>query len=206
MGLGEKIRKQVGRPRQANPLRELQALNDNLRGLGITLPEPDARHVRKSVGKIGPRRRSSRLPERLCAREAGPRSPRRGFPRQSPTAARCLASFGESFAGELSPEDFPMEEGAVRVNEDFTVDLFTLIRGRTFADFAATARRLEIDETVLRYLAPESLIDLKSTSERDKDRLDVVALREIIAGAALPGSANLEELTPPAGSTPEELR
>jgi hypothetical protein len=117
----------------------------------------------------------------------------------------CLASFGEGFAGELSPEDFPMEEGAVRVNEDFTVDLFTLIRGRTFADFAATARRLEIDETVVRYLAPESLIDLKSTSERDKDRLDVVALREIIAGAALPGSANLEELTPPAGSTPEEL-
>jgi hypothetical protein len=56
MGLGEKIRKQVGRPRQANALRELQALNDNLRSLGITLPEPDARHVRKSVGQTQPRR------------------------------------------------------------------------------------------------------------------------------------------------------
>ena len=54
MGLGEKIRKQVGRPRKANALRELQALNDNLRSLGITLPEPDARHIRKSVGQSQP--------------------------------------------------------------------------------------------------------------------------------------------------------
>jgi hypothetical protein len=55
MGLGEKIRKQVGRPRHANALRELQALNDNLRSLGIQLPEPDARNVRKSVGQTRPR-------------------------------------------------------------------------------------------------------------------------------------------------------
>jgi hypothetical protein len=55
MGLGEKIRKQVGRSRQANRLRELQALNDNLRSLGITLPEPDVRHVRKFVGRSKPR-------------------------------------------------------------------------------------------------------------------------------------------------------
>jgi hypothetical protein len=46
MGLGEKIRKQVGRPRRANPLRELQALNDNLRSLGIKIPDPDGRNVR----------------------------------------------------------------------------------------------------------------------------------------------------------------
>ena len=57
MGLGENIRKQVGRSRQANPLRELQVLNDNLRSLGITLPEPDVRHVRKSVGRSKPRGR-----------------------------------------------------------------------------------------------------------------------------------------------------
>ena len=61
-----------------------------------------------------------------------------------------------------------MEEGAVRVNEDFPVDLFTLMRSRTFADFAATARRLEIDEVVVRYFASESLIELKSASAREK--------------------------------------
>ena len=32
----------------------------------------------------------------------------------------CLAEFGEGFARELSAEDFAMEEGAVRVVEDFT--------------------------------------------------------------------------------------
>lgn len=55
MGQGELIRKQVGRPRQTNPLRELQALNDNLRSLGIKPPPSDARHVRKSVGPAQPR-------------------------------------------------------------------------------------------------------------------------------------------------------
>ena len=116
----------------------------------------------------------------------------------------CLATFGEGFARELSPEDFGMEEGAVRVNEDFALDLFTLMRNRTFADFAATARRLEIEGVVVRYLAPESLIELKSPSTREKDRLDVAALQEIIAGTAQPDPANLEELTPPASSTPDQ--
>src|SRR3954465_10155869 len=52
----------------------------------------------------------------------------------------CLATFGEGYARELSPEDFPMEEGAVRVNDAFTVDIFTIMRSRTFAEFARTAR------------------------------------------------------------------
>lgn len=61
----------------------------------------------------------------------------------------CLAEFGQGFARELSLEDFPMEEGAVRVIEDFTVDLFTLMRSRTFADFATSALRIDIDEVAI---------------------------------------------------------
>jgi hypothetical protein len=57
MGLGEKIRKQVGRPKPTNPLQELQTLNDNLRSLGIPRPAPDGRNVRKAVGPAHPRRR-----------------------------------------------------------------------------------------------------------------------------------------------------
>ena len=56
MGLDEHIRKTVGRLKPTNALRELQALNDNLRSLGVRLPEPDARNVRKSVGKTRPQR------------------------------------------------------------------------------------------------------------------------------------------------------
>ena len=55
MGYGENIRKTVGRPRPANPLQDLEILNENLRSLGIVRPEPDARNVRKSVGKVKPR-------------------------------------------------------------------------------------------------------------------------------------------------------
>ena len=57
MGLGEKVRKQVGASGPLNRLRELQALNDNLRSLGIELPPPDGRNVRKLVGRPPPGRR-----------------------------------------------------------------------------------------------------------------------------------------------------
>jgi hypothetical protein len=107
----------------------------------------------------------------------------------------CLAEFGEGFARELSPSDFPLEEGAVRVVEDFTVDLFTLMRSRTYADFSATARTLIVDGTPIRYLAPEALIELKSPSPREKDRCDVAALREMLAGRE-PQTADLARLTP----------
>ena len=57
MGLGENIRKEVGDRSRSNGLRELETLQRNLRSLGITLPQPDARNVRKSVGKAQPGRR-----------------------------------------------------------------------------------------------------------------------------------------------------
>ena len=56
MGLDEHIRKTVGRPKFANPLRELQALNDSLRSLGVPIPEPDTQNVRKTVGRLRPKR------------------------------------------------------------------------------------------------------------------------------------------------------
>ena len=115
-----------------------------------------------------------------------------------------LATFGEGFARELSPDDFRVEEGAVRLNEDFTLDLFTAMRSRTFGDFRADARSLRVEGVPILYLAPESLIELKSLSVRDKDRLDVAALREIMSGKAPPSPADLVELTPRSDSQPED--
>jgi hypothetical protein len=37
----------------------------------------------------------------------------------------CLQGFGKGAAGELDPEDFTLEEGAIRVIEDFPLDIFT---------------------------------------------------------------------------------
>ena len=109
----------------------------------------------------------------------------------------CLAGFGEGFARELAPADFPLEEGAVRVIEEFTLELFTMLRSRTFADLTTAARNLDIDGISIRYLSPQALIDLKSPSTREKDQLDVAILRRIIAGEAVPGVADLTRLTPP---------
>ncbi len=108
----------------------------------------------------------------------------------------CLAEFGEGFSRELTLDDFAAEEGAVRVIEDFTVDLFTLMRNRTFTDFARSAREFVIDEVRIRYLSPEELIELKAPSAREKDQLDVAVLRRLLAGQEEPATADLSALTP----------
>jgi hypothetical protein len=107
----------------------------------------------------------------------------------------CLAHFGQGFARELSLEDFPIEEGAVRVAEDFSLDIFTVMRSRTYADYSHAARSLELHDTVIRYLAPAALIELKCESSREKDQLDVAVLRRILSGAERPNAADLERLT-----------
>jgi hypothetical protein len=108
----------------------------------------------------------------------------------------CLADFGEGFSRELSPEDFASEEGAVRVIEDFTLDLFTLMRSRTFADFAKSARELPLEGVTIRYLSPNALIELKGPSSREKDQLDVAVLRRLLAGEETATPADLKTLTP----------
>lgn len=125
-------------------------------------------------------------------------------PRNLSRLLDSLSRFGEGCARELTPEDFPLEEGAVRLVEDFTVDLFTLMRSRRFADFATTARNLVVDDSVIRFLDPHALIELKGASTRDKDRLDVSALRELMNKPGAEQPVNLVELTPPIGEVPEE--
>jgi hypothetical protein len=110
----------------------------------------------------------------------------------------CLAAFGEGCAQELSLSDFALEEGAIRIEEDFTLDVFTVMRSRTFADFARTAREWEIGGEKLRYLSPEALIELKAPSMREKDQIDVATLRRILAGAISPEFVNLRQLPPQA--------
>jgi len=53
--------------------------------------------------------------------------------------------------------------------------------GKALADFRPRLRQLETGGVRIPYLAPEDLIFLKQDSWRDKDKLDVQAMREIIA-------------------------
>ncbi len=93
----------------------------------------------------------------------------------------CLANWGEGFARELTPEDFVFEQGAIRVIEDFGLDIFVRMSDKTLDDFRPRLRYLETGGVRIPYLAPEDLIFLKEDSWRDKDKLDVQAMREVIA-------------------------
>jgi hypothetical protein len=91
-----------------------------------------------------------------------------------------LTEWGEGAAGELTPADFRPEEGSIRITEDFPLDIFTRMRGKTLDDFRLGLRFFTSDEIHIRYLGPKDLIWLKQESWREKDRLDVVALKEIL--------------------------
>lgn len=93
----------------------------------------------------------------------------------------CLRNWGEGWARELSIEDFALEEGAVRVMEEFDLDIFVRMRGKTLDDFRTNLRYLDSSGARIPYLSPADLIFLKEVSWREKDQLDVSALKEICA-------------------------
>ena len=93
----------------------------------------------------------------------------------------CLCAWGEGWARELKVEEFIPQEGSIRVSEEFDLDIFTRMRGKSLEDFRPRLRCLETSTTRVLYLAPEDLIFLKQGSWRDKDQLDVLAMKEILA-------------------------
>jgi len=92
----------------------------------------------------------------------------------------CLANWGEGWARELKLEDFRPQEGSIRVMEDFDLDIFTRLRGKSLDDFRPRLRHVEIEGVSAPYLAPEDLILVKEGSRREKDQLDVAAMRRIL--------------------------
>jgi hypothetical protein len=92
----------------------------------------------------------------------------------------CLEKWGEGWARELTVEEFIPQEGAIRVMEEFDLDIFTRMRGKSLDDFRPRLRCLETRNLRMRHLSPEDLIFLKQESWREKDRLDVLAMKEIL--------------------------
>jgi hypothetical protein len=91
-----------------------------------------------------------------------------------------LAGWGEGCARELKLEDFAIEQGAVRVSEEFDLDIFVKMYGKTIDDFRPNLRYFQSDEVRIAYLSPGDLISLKEGSWREKDKLDVAAMKEIL--------------------------
>ena len=93
-----------------------------------------------------------------------------------------LASYGEGFARELSPEDFNDEEGAIRIVEEAEqcqIDIFTRMSGRHYSDVIEDADRFEAGGYQIAVASKGSLIGWKSKSVREKDQFDAQALRRL---------------------------
>ena len=104
----------------------------------------------------------------------------------------CLRQFGEGYASELSLSDFSDEEGAVRVQEDFDLDIFVRMRGHKYQDLAGHVRHHEMPNGVsVPYLDADGLILLKNGSTREKDQIDVAALTRVARRSAPAGEAAL---------------
>lgn len=94
----------------------------------------------------------------------------------------CLSRWGEGWARELKEEDFVTQEGSIRVMDEFDLDIFTRMRGRSLEDFRPRLRYLDVGELRIPYLDAADLIFLKKDSWREKDQLDVGALERILRG------------------------
>lgn len=90
-----------------------------------------------------------------------------------------LADFGEGAATELDMDDFELKEGAVRVVEDFPLDIFTQMSGYRYGDLESMTEMRRVNDHSVHHLNIEGLIALKKDSHRPKDQMDVAALRRI---------------------------
>ncbi|MFB6098401.1 MAG: nucleotidyltransferase [Salinibacter sp.] len=90
-----------------------------------------------------------------------------------------LADFGKGSATELQVDDFTLEEGAIRVVEEFPLDVFTQMSGYRYEDLESMTKRRRVNDHTIRHLNIEGVITLKEESLRQKDRMDVAALRRI---------------------------
>jgi len=90
-----------------------------------------------------------------------------------------LAEFGEGSATELQVDDFTLEEGAIRVVEEFPLDIFAQMSGYRYEDLRPMTTTRRVNDHTIRHLNIEGLITLKEESLRHKDQMDVAALRRI---------------------------
>jgi hypothetical protein len=79
-----------------------------------------------------------------------------------------LERFGDGHARELSVSDFGDEAGAVRLIEDFPIDMFTRMGGRRYADMLRYRRVLDAAAHVP-YVDAEGLVLLEQGNLRERD-------------------------------------
>jgi len=98
----------------------------------------------------------------------------------------CLREWGEGWARELKPEDFVPQEGLLRVMEEFDLDIFTRMRGKSLEDFRPRLRWLETSSTRISAPLAGGPAFLKQ-GRAGEGPLDVLAMKEFSRGNSADG-------------------
>ncbi|MSQ49979.1 MAG: hypothetical protein EXR30_06250 [Betaproteobacteria bacterium] len=101
----------------------------------------------------------------------------------------ALAELPDGVAAELAGEDDPFGGDllhAIRINDEFTVDVMPSVAGMSFASLEKHAEQLLIDGEPIPVLNLQGLLDTKQQSERPKDQADAALLREALARLSAP--------------------
>ena len=89
---------------------------------------------------------------------------------------KILKGWGKGYAKELEIADFPVSPGAIRLIEDFPLDIFTMLNEKTFEELLPESK---ISDQGIIYLDRKALVEIKKKSYREKDKIDVLALEKI---------------------------
>ncbi len=116
----------------------------------------------------------------------------------------ALATWGEGFGAELPAEELTTPAiGPLRVQEEFPLDVFTLIRSRrldrafSYEELLTDAERRTISEGVeITFASIPRLMDMKTGTNRGKDLTDIEVLSEILLGRRLRAEVDLAGMTP----------
>lgn len=105
----------------------------------------------------------------------------------------ALAELPDGVAAELAGELDPFNGDllhAIRINDEFTVDIMPSVAGVSFAILEQHAQQLLIDGEPIRVLDLQGLLDTKQQSQRPKDQADAALLREAIARLSPPTASD----------------
>ena len=83
---------------------------------------------------------------------------------------------GERVCSELEVSDFPVSAGAIRLIEDFPLDIFTMLNEKNYEDLFPGSSMSDQD---IYYLDRKTLIEIKKNSCREKDKIDILALPKL---------------------------
>jgi hypothetical protein len=91
-----------------------------------------------------------------------------------------LASFGEGSGATYTAEDFSNEPGALRVYEDFMLDIFVQMNGKTLRDLKSLSAPFKLTSgREIFFLTYEGLRETKLGSTRPKDQHDLIVLSQL---------------------------